>query len=115
MSLDKIKVGHSPLTNRINVYRLGKDPKFALESRDATREVMGSVVEHLMHDAPKGARTVVTEHNSGDKWTLLCMPGDQDPHADIKFLKAKIQSALSCHPNAVETLLREALEGRPCA
>lgn len=60
MSLDKIKIGHSPLTDRIMLYRHGKDPRTALESREAEADVMGALVEHMMHEAPKGSEKVVS-------------------------------------------------------
>lgn len=46
--LEKIKIGTSPLSNRVNLYRMGKDPLNALETKDVTTEAVSSVVEHLL-------------------------------------------------------------------
>lgn len=55
MSLDKIKLGHSPLTDTIFMYRHGKDPNLALEKREAEADVMSVLVSHMMYNAPKGS------------------------------------------------------------
>jgi hypothetical protein len=51
--LEKIKVGFSPLSETIQLYRMGVDPECALETKDVTLEVMSAVVEHLTH-TPNG-------------------------------------------------------------
>lgn len=56
MSLDKIKLGHSPLTDTIFMYRHGADPTLALDKREAEADVMAVLVEHMMHNAPKGSQ-----------------------------------------------------------
>lgn len=60
MLLDKIKLGHSPLTDSIYLYRHGKDPALALEKRDAEADVFSVLIDHMMHDAPNGSIKVVT-------------------------------------------------------
>lgn len=57
--LDKIKLAHSPLTDSIYIYRHGKDPALALEKRDAEADVFSVLVDHMMHDAPKGSIKVI--------------------------------------------------------
>lgn len=58
--LDKIKLGHSPLTDSIYLYRHGKDPALALEKRAAEADVMAVLVDHMMHGAPKGSFKTIT-------------------------------------------------------
>jgi hypothetical protein len=72
MELDKIKLGHSPLTDTIFLYRHGKDQNSALDKREAEADVMAVLVAHMMHDAPKGSEKVIT---LGDKqYTVRVTP-----------------------------------------
>ena len=64
MSIDKIKLGYSPITDSIYLYRHGKDPFLALEKREAEKDVMMVLVEHMMHDAPNGSEKTI---QFGDK------------------------------------------------
>lgn len=56
----QIKLGHSPLTDTIFLYRHGKDPRVALDKREAEADVMAVLVEHMMHNAPRGSSKVVS-------------------------------------------------------
>lgn len=60
MSLDlsKIKIGFSPLSGELFIYRHGKDQHLALDKREAQKDVIAGVIEFMMHDAPKGASQV---------------------------------------------------------
>lgn len=62
--LNNIKLGHSPLTDTIFLYRHGKRDNVALEKREAEADVMTVLISHMMHDAPKGSVKTVT---LGDK------------------------------------------------
>lgn len=64
MELKNIKLGYTPLTDRIYLYRHGKNEKVALEKREAEKDVMAVLVEHMMYDAPKGSEKIV---EFGDK------------------------------------------------
>lgn len=64
MNLKNIKLGYSPLSDNIYLYRHGKDPKVALDKRKAEADVMAVLVEHMMHDAPEGAEKTI---EFGDK------------------------------------------------
>ena len=81
MELNKIKLGHSPLTDTIFMYRHGKDSGLALDKREAEADVMAVLVAHMMHDAPKGSEKVVT---LGDKkYTIRVTPNAHNKrHAD---------------------------------
>jgi len=72
MELDKVKLGHSPLTDTIFLYRHGKDKALALDKREAEADVMAVLVAHMMHDAPKGSQKVVTL--GGKKYTIRVTP-----------------------------------------
>lgn len=75
MDLSKIKLGHSPLTDTIFLYRHGKDVGLALDKREAEADVMSVLVAHMMHDAPKGSEKVIT---LGDKkYTIRVTPNTQ--------------------------------------
>lgn len=70
--LHKIRVGVSPLSKRIMLYRMGKSPTDALESKDFTGQIYGAVIEEMMDGCPNGATKVVT---SGDKaWEVTVKP-----------------------------------------
>ena len=72
IDLNKVKLGHSPLTDTIFLYRHGKDPRAALDKRDAEADVMAVLVEHMMHNAPRGSEKVIT---LGDKqYTIRVTP-----------------------------------------
>jgi len=64
MELNKIKLGHSPLTDTIFLYRHGKDPALALDKREAEADVMAVLVAYMMHGTTKGSQKVIT---LGDK------------------------------------------------
>ena len=64
MDLSKIKLGYSPLSDSIYLYRHGKNPNMALDKRPAEADVMAVLVEHMMYGAPKGAEKTV---EFGDK------------------------------------------------
>ena len=73
MNLDNIKLGHSPLTDTIFLYRHGKDINLALDKREAEADVMCVLVAHMMHDAPNGSEKIIT---FGDKqYTMRLTPG----------------------------------------
>ena len=75
-NLDNIKLGHSPLTDSIFLYRHGKDNGLALDKRPAEADVMAVLVEHMMHNAPNGSSKVIT---LGDKkYTVLVKPYKED-------------------------------------
>jgi len=73
MNLNNIKLGHSPLTDTIFLYRHGKDEGLALDRRNAEADVMSVLVTHMMHDAPNGSVKVIS---LGDKtYTIKVAPG----------------------------------------
>ena len=55
-SIDRHRVGFSPLTGGVNLYRHGIDPGVAFDKRDALQEVMVAAGEHLLHGFPEGAK-----------------------------------------------------------
>lgn len=72
MKLDNIKLGHSPLTDTIFLYRHGKDPALALDRREAEPDVMAVLIAHMMHNAPRGSEKIIT---LGDKkYTVSVTP-----------------------------------------
>lgn len=62
--LDKVKVVHSPLTDKLYIARFGKDPRAALETREAEAEIMAALVEHMMFETPNGSKK---EFSFGDQ------------------------------------------------
>lgn len=60
MDLSKIKLGYSPLTDSIFMYRHGKDHGLALDKREAEGDVMSVLIAHMMHNAPKGSEKIIT-------------------------------------------------------
>jgi len=59
-TINNVKLGHCPLTDTIMLYRHGKDPRLALDIREAESDVMEVLVAHMMHRAPRGSEKVVT-------------------------------------------------------
>ena len=79
MNLENVRLGHSPLTDTIFLYRHGKDPAFALDKRGAEADVMAVLVDHMMHDAPNGSEKVIT---LGDKqYTIRVTPNVESSHS----------------------------------
>lgn len=56
--INKIKLGFSPLTESIYLYRHGKDERVALEKREAEIDIFRVITEYMMYNAPKGSRKV---------------------------------------------------------
>jgi hypothetical protein len=54
VSLKKIKVAASPFDGKIYLFREGKRPGVALDRREATGEVMGAFIQHMMFEVPEG-------------------------------------------------------------
>jgi len=57
--LSKIKLGVSPLTGAVFLYRHGKDQSVALEKRGAEADMMIAFVEFMMHGTPTGSKKCV--------------------------------------------------------
>ena len=47
MALDKVRIEHAPLSNRIVLARFGKDPTLALETVDATGQFLKAATSYL--------------------------------------------------------------------
>ena len=77
IDLNKIKLGHSPLTDKIFIYRHGKDPGLALDKRNAEEDVFSVLIAHMMHEAPNGSEKNI---RLGDQHYLVrvtpCGDGD---------------------------------------
>lgn len=63
--LNKIKIGNSPLTNTVQLYRMGKDPHAALESKDITADAVAAVVENLLKRPNNEAVLTATHEKHG--------------------------------------------------
>jgi hypothetical protein len=58
-TINNVKLGYCPLTDRIMLYRQGKHQGLALERREAESDVMEVLVVCMMHEAPGGSERVV--------------------------------------------------------
>lgn len=65
IDLHKIKLGYSPLTETIYLFRHGKDINTALDKREAEKDVMVVLIDYMMHDSPKGS---IKNVRLGDKY-----------------------------------------------
>ena len=65
MNLNKVGIRHSPLSDSIYLCRFGKDPSVALDKRNIESEVMRAITEHMMLDAPRGAKK---KYCIGKRW-----------------------------------------------
>lgn len=71
MSLEKIKLGFSPLSDSIFLYRHGaRNENLALEKRNAEADVFSVLVEHMMYGFPNGSKKVIT---LGDKKYVISL------------------------------------------
>lgn len=69
--LDHIKVSCSPLSNNIQLYRMGRrSADNALESKDVTMEVMAAVIDHLMQVPNKQSVFTATTAGRRVKYTI---------------------------------------------
>jgi len=59
MTLKNVRIGHSPLTDSLYLFRHGKDVGLALEKKDCEAQLFAALVEHMMLNAPKGSHKVV--------------------------------------------------------
>jgi hypothetical protein len=75
MNLANIKLGHSPLTDTIFLYRHGKDAGLALDKREAEADVMAVLVAHMMHEAAKGSEKIITLN--GRQYKIRLTPVDK--------------------------------------
>jgi hypothetical protein len=55
LDLNKIKLGYSPLSENIYLFRHGKKEHEALDKRDAEKDVLAVITEKMMHNARKGS------------------------------------------------------------
>jgi hypothetical protein len=78
VNLEHVKLGHSPLTDTIFLYRHGKNPALALDKREAEADVMAVLVAHMMHDAPKGSEKVMTLGDN--QYTIRVTPNKEVSH-----------------------------------
>lgn len=79
LGLKNIKLGYSPLSDSIVLYRHGKDRTLALDKRDAEAEVMSVLVQYMMAGAPNGSEKDF--RINGKSYTLRLIPKDE-PEAD---------------------------------
>lgn len=70
--LDNIKLGYSPLSDTIYMYRHGKDPALALDKREAEADVVTVLVRHMMEGCPKGSQKTVTIN--GNRYNIRVTP-----------------------------------------
>jgi len=76
MDLNRVRLGHSGLTDKIYLYRHGKDPHLALDRREAEADVMTVLIDHMMHNAPKGSEKVISIN--GAKYKVCVTPEADD-------------------------------------
>lgn len=76
VDLNKIKLGFSPLSDEIYLYRHGEDETVALDKRLAERDVLAVITEYMMHDAPKGS---TKQFCFGDQWYELKLTPIETP------------------------------------
>lgn len=74
--LNKIKLAYSQLSDTMVLYRHGKDPALALDKRNAEQDVMTTIIQYMMANAPKGSQQDV---RIGDNWyTVTVKPIEND-------------------------------------
>lgn len=65
LDLNKVKIGYSPLSNTIHLYRHGKEESVALDKRDAIADVQGALIQFMFDGFPDGSKQEVC---FGEQW-----------------------------------------------
>jgi len=68
INLEKIKLGYSPLSDEIYLFRHGKNKTEALDKRLAERDVMEVITLKMMEDSENGASI---DYHFGNQWYRL--------------------------------------------
>jgi len=72
--LNKIKIVHSPLTDRMLIARFGKDETTALDTRDAMNDVWQALVSYCFEDKiPAKGDKVEVSFGGGDEQFILTL------------------------------------------
>lgn len=66
-SVHRYKIGVSPLTGEIYLYRHGTDPSIALDKRPAEAEVMQAIASHMFSGDETEANAVMKSFKIGDQ------------------------------------------------
>ena len=71
-ALDKVRIVHAPLSNRINLARFGKDPTLALETKDATGQFLMAICSYMFDGKmPEiGASSAITFGGGDEQFKL---------------------------------------------
>jgi hypothetical protein len=70
--LDNYRVGSSPLTGEIYLFKASEIDGRLIVKRDAEAEVISAFVGHMMHGAPKGASKSVQV--GAEYYRMTCVP-----------------------------------------
>jgi len=65
IDLNKVKLGYSPLTESVYLYRHGKKEHEALDKREAKSDVLAVITELMMDGSKKGS---TMDYRFGDQW-----------------------------------------------
>lgn len=65
VDLQKVKLGYSPLSSTIHLYREGSQEGVALDKRDAIADVQGALIQFMLDGFPDGAKQEVC---FGNQW-----------------------------------------------
>ena len=78
VNLENIRLRHSSLTDSIYLCRFGKNPCLALDKREAESDAITVVIQHMMHDAPKGSSKKVRIDGQWYSLTVQPLAGEHD-------------------------------------
>ena len=77
-TLDRVTIGHSPLTDSLYLYMFGKNPLVALAKRECEGELFTAITHHMMHEASNGSTKVYTIDGQRYKMTVTPVLGGRD-------------------------------------
>lgn len=103
--LNQIKVGCSPLTRKIQLYRMGKDSHAALETKDVTEDAVSAVIEHLL-SRPDGTAGMQCDYK-GEPTTFTLEVTQRHGHHQVGAAKQLLQEVLSEVPHGWGASFRE--------
>lgn len=86
--LSMYKVGVSPLTGEIYIYKASEVDGRALVKRDAQAEVVSAFIGCMMHGAPNGAAQTV--HVGDNYYRLSCAPITKEEFEAERASKANV-------------------------
>lgn len=90
--LKKIKLGVSPITGGMKLYREGKEKGLALDSRPIEAEFFSTLVLYMTHGSPEGSTKLVS-WGKGNCYRVTVLKVSDEDYAEEKDQRASHATA----------------------